>query len=106
MPALTVYFAYDSDKLNQETRDTLSQNANWIQTNQITSVELEGHCDIRGSEAYNIGLGTRRAQSVKDFLVEQGIDSSKLSVISYGEERPISEFAHDRNRRVNFVPVY
>ena len=103
----TVYFPYDSSTLSEETRDTLMNNLNWIQNHsEVTSLELEGHCDIMGSEAYNVGLGRRRAEAVKSFLIEQGIDASRLSVISYGEERPISEVDHSKNRRVNFVPMY
>lgn len=103
----TVYFAYDSSVLSSEAKDILMENINWIQSHsEVTSLELEGHCDTMGSEAYNIGLGRRRAESVKNFLVEQGIDTSRLSVISYGEERPISEIDHSKNRRVNFVPMY
>lgn len=103
----TVYFAYDSSVLSSEAKDILVENINWIQSHtEVTSLELEGHCDAMGSEAYNIGLGRRRAESVKNFLVEQGIDTSRLSVISYGEERPISEIDHSKNRRVNFVPMY
>ena len=103
----TVYFAYDSSTLSEETRETLMKNLSWIQSHsEITSLELEGHCDTMGSEAYNVGLGRRRAEALKSFLIEQGIDSSRLSVISYGEERPLSEVDHSKNRRVNFVPMY
>ncbi len=103
----TVYFEYDSSILSEEAKDTLRQNINWLQNNAtVTSVELQGHCDSLGSEAYNIGLGRRRAEAVKNFLMEEGISASRLSVISYGEERPFSETDHSKNRRVNFVPMY
>ena len=103
----TVYFFYDSSVLSSEAKDTLLENINWIQSHsEVTSLELEGHCDAMGSEAYNIGLGRRRAESVKSFLVEKGVEASRLSVISYGEERPFSEVDHSKNRRVNFVPMY
>lgn len=103
----TVYFSYDSSALSSEAKDTLLENIGWIQGHsEVTSLELEGHCDTMGSEAYNIGLGRRRAESVKNFLVEQGIAADRLSVISYGEERPFSEIDHSKNRRVNFVPMY
>ena len=103
----TVYFPYDSSTLSEEARNTLMENLSWIQSHsEVTSLELEGHCDTMGSEAYNIGLGRRRAESVKNFLIEQGIESSRLSVLSYGEERPLSEIDHSKNRRVNFVPMY
>ncbi len=103
----TVYFEYDSSVLSSEARDTLMENVNWIQNNtEVISLELEGHCDTMGSEAYNIGLGRRRAESVRSFLMEQGIEAGRLSIISYGEERPLSEIDHSKNRRVNFVPMY
>ncbi len=103
----TVYFSYDSSVLSKESKESLMENLNWIQNHsEVTSVELEGHCDTLGSEAYNIGLGRRRAESVKNFLMEQGISESRLSIISYGEERPFSNIDHAKNRRVNFVPMY
>ena len=103
----TVYFAYDSSLLSEEAQETLMENVRWIQNNStVSSLELEGHCDTMGSEAYNVGLGRRRAETVKNFLIEQGVADSRLSVISYGEERPLSEVDHAKNRRVNFVPMY
>ena len=103
----TVYFEYDSAFLSASAKETLMENIRWIQSNStVSSVELEGHCDTMGSEAYNVGLGRRRATTVKNFLIEQGIAESQLSIISYGEERPISEVDHAKNRRVNFVPIY
>ena len=103
----TVYFEYDSSVLSEEAKDTLRENISWIQSNNsVTSLELEGHCDTMGSEAYNVGLGRRRASAVQNFLIENGISASRLSVISYGEERPFSETDHSKNRRVNFVPIY
>ena len=103
----TVYFDYDSAFLSPATKETLMENIRWLQNNStVTSLELEGHCDTMGSEAYNVGLGRRRATTVKNFLIEQGIAEGQLSIISYGEERPLSEVDHAKNRRVNFVPMY
>ena len=103
----TVYFDYDSSFLSEGAKSALMENLRWLQNNStVTSLELEGHCDTMGSEAYNVGLGRRRATAVKNFLIEQGIDNSRLSIISYGEERPLSEVDHAKNRRVNFVPMY
>ncbi len=103
----TVYFEYDSSVLSEEAKNTLRENISWIQSNNsVTSLELEGHCDTMGSEAYNVGLGRRRASAVQNFLIENGISAGRLSVISYGEERPFSETDHSKNRRVNFVPIY
>lgn len=103
----TVYFDYDKSILSEETKATLMGNLDWINSHtEVQAIDLEGHCDQTGSEAYNIGLGLRRAEAVRNFLVEQGVSGNKLSVISYGEERPLSEIDHDKNRRVNFVPQY
>ena len=102
----TVFFAYDSSTLSNSTKDTLRKNANWIKKNSnISRMELEGHCDSMGSEAYNIGLGLRRAQAVKAYLLSLGVSDSQFSIVSYGEERPLSS-DHSSNRRVNFVPIY
>lgn len=104
----TVFFALDSSTLSAETKETLQKNAEWLNNNpQVVRMELEGHCDPLGSEAYNIGLGQRRAESVKNYLQNiLGVSSEKLSIISYGEEKLLSEIENHLNRRVNFVPVY
>ena len=102
----TVFFAYDSSTLSDKTKKTLKKNVKWIQNKKrVKRVELEGHCDSMGSEAYNVGLGLRRAQSVKTFLISLGVSADQFSIVSYGEERPIS-MENARNRRVNFVPIY
>ena len=102
----TVYFAYDSSVLSGKTKAILKSNAEWIKKKKrVKKVELEGHCDSMGSEAYNVGLGLRRAQSVKTFMTSIGISENKFSIVSYGEERPLST-DHSKNRRVNFVPIY
>lgn len=103
----TVFFAYDSSQLSESTKEALRQNVEWVKKkSRVKRVELEGHCDSMGSEPYNIGLGLRRAQAVKSFFISSGISEAKLSVVSYGEERPLSQTDHSRNRRVNFVPIY
>ena len=104
----TVYFALDSSVLTEEAKDILQANADWLNSNsQVARLELEGHCDPLGSEAYNIGLGRRRADSVKSHLINVlGVSGEKISLISYGEEKPISEIDNSLNRRVNFVPIY
>ncbi len=102
----TVYFDYDSFTLSEDAQQILRANLQWIQnTDKVLRVELEGHCDTLGSEAYNIGLGRRRAEAVKNFLIKEGLQKT-LSVVSYGEEKPLSEVEHSKNRRVNFVPLY
>ena len=104
----TVYFALDSSVLTEESKEILQANANWLNSNsQVARLELEGHCDPLGSEAYNIGLGRRRAESVKNHLTGVlGVNEERISVISYGEEKPLSEVDNSLNRRVNFVPIY
>ena len=104
----TVFFELDSSRLSPEAMETLKKNVEWLNSNpQVTRLELEGHCDPLGSEAYNIGLGQRRAESVKKHLQNTlRISGEKLSIISYGEERLLSETENHLNRRVNFVPIY
>ena len=104
----TVFFELDSSQLSPKTLETLEKNVEWLNNNpQVTRLELEGHCDPLGSEAYNIGLGQRRAENVKKYLQNTlRISSEKLSIISYGEEKLLSETENHLNRRVNFVPIY
>lgn len=101
--AKTFYFEFDSSVLKPEARAALIAHAEYIRNNDA-SVRLEGHADERGSREYNMALGERRANSVRDFLVLQGVDRSAIETVSYGEERPAqtgsSEFAWSRNRRV------
>ena len=105
---VSVNFDYDSSTLSSESRRQLSENAEWIKSNKST-VQVEGHCDSRGSAEYNLALGERRATAVKTYMVTLGVDSKRLTIISYGEEKPIasgdSEDAYAKNRRVNFVPL-
>lgn len=105
----TVYFVYDQATLSAKTKSTLRENAKWLKANSNANLQLEGHCDVRGSIEYNLALGERRAKAAKSYLVGLGVDASRLSVISYGKERLLdegdSESAHSRNRRVNFVPI-
>lgn len=103
----TVYFDYSSAAITGATRDTLNANAEFLKKNASVKVQVEGHCDERGSVQFNLALGEKRAKSVKDYLQSQGIASSRLSIISLGKEKPVS-FGHDeeswsKNRRGNFV---
>jgi peptidoglycan-associated lipoprotein len=102
-----VYFSFDSAILGEMTKNLLSRKADWLHTNPDASVIIEGHCDERGTNAYNIALGDRRAESVKAFFVEIGMDATQLSTISYGEERPVAKDNNERawiqNRRAHFV---
>ena len=103
----TVFFPLDSSVLSDAAKATLDANIEWLKNHpEVIRMEVEGHCDSLGSEAYNIGLGRRRAESVKVYLKAHNIPEEKLKIISYGEERPLSYTNNARNRRVNFVPIY
>ena len=103
----SVFFAYDTSVLSESVKETLRENVEWIKDNsRVSRVELEGHCDPMGSEAYNVGLGLRRARAVKMYLISLGVSEGKFSIVSYGEERPLSQTDNSKNRRVNFVPIY
>ena len=103
----SVFFAYDSSVLSADAKKTLRDNIKWVKKNsRVARVELEGHCDPMGSEAYNIGLGLRRAQAVRTFVISLGVSEDKFPIVSYGEERPLSQTDNSKNRRVNFVPIY
>ena len=102
-----IYFDFDSSVLRDMAKNVLSRKAKWLRMNTDTSVIIEGHCDERGTSAYNIALGDRRAQSVKSYLVDLGIDAAQLTKISYGEERPVESGTGEKNwaknRRAHFV---
>ncbi|MGZ3803584.1 MAG: peptidoglycan-associated lipoprotein Pal [Pseudobdellovibrionaceae bacterium] len=105
----TVHFDFDKSNITAENKKILQGNADWIKKNTTYKVQIEGHCDARGSIEYNLALGERRANSVKAYLVSLGVPTARLSVISYGKEKPVesgdSEAAYAKNRRANFLPV-
>lgn len=84
-----VFFALDSSVIDSEGQATLSKQAEWLKQYGTVNVVVEGHADERGTREYNIALGERRATAAKNFLVSQGIASSRISTISYGKERPV-----------------
>lgn len=98
-----VFFAFDKFSLSKEAKQILLQQVEWLKNNQNTTVNIEGHCDEIGTDLYNYHLGLKRTQSVKDFLVNHGIDQNRLGVISYGKSRPDetghNKYAHRANRR-------
>jgi peptidoglycan-associated lipoprotein len=103
----TVYFAYDSFGLDEAARATLDRNAQLLRENTALMLTIEGHCDERGTVEYNQALGEKRAEAVKQYLVDANIAADRLRVISYGKERPADE-GHDetawsRNRRSEFT---
>jgi peptidoglycan-associated lipoprotein len=105
----TIYFDFDKSHLTNEAKSLLKKNAEWLKNNPGVRLQVEGHCDVRGSIEYNLGLGERRAKAAVQYLKSLGVAGDRLSVISYGKERPIamgdSEADHAKNRRANFVPL-
>ena len=103
----TVYFEFDKSDLTDETRALLRANADWLKQNARYSYVVEGHCDERGTIEYNLALGQRRAQAVRDYMASLGVDASRARTVSYGEERPAdyghTEAAWAKNRRAEFV---
>jgi peptidoglycan-associated lipoprotein len=106
-PLKDVYFDFDRYDLRADARDTLKANAAWLKQNPSSSVEIEGHCDERGTSEYNLALGAKRAQTAKDYLVNLGVPQQRLSTISYGEELPVcsepNEACWQKNRHDRFV---
>ncbi|HEX9208054.1 MAG TPA: peptidoglycan-associated lipoprotein Pal [Steroidobacteraceae bacterium] len=102
-----VYFAYDSSEIRDDDLPTVTAHAAYLVKYKNARVRLEGHTDERGSREYNIGLGERRAQTVRRALMLQGVADSQITTVSYGEERPAAEgsdeAAYARNRRVELV---
>lgn len=102
-----IHFAFDSAVLSDQAQQILQSKADYLRTNPSVTVTVEGHCDERGTDAYNMALGERRAESVKNFLVNLGISTNRLNTISYGEYRPIAmgqnEASWAKNRRAQFV---
>ncbi len=98
-----VFFATNESVLTTASRDTLRKQASWMRKNSDVTVVLEGHADERGTREYNLALGERRANSAKDYLMTYGISSNRISVISYGKERPVDSgsnpLAWSKNRR-------
>jgi len=85
-----VFFESDSTELTQQSRATLDKQARWLQSYNRYSFTIEGHADERGTREYNIALGARRAQAVREYLAARGIESSRMRTISYGKERPVA----------------
>lgn len=107
IPLEAIYFDFDSWLLTPPARETLARNADWLRKNPGIVVILEGHTDERGADAYNLALGEQRAKSALKYLGNLGIDTDRMDVMSYGEERPAveghDESAWSRNRRVQFT---
>jgi peptidoglycan-associated lipoprotein len=106
-PLKDVYFDFDRYDLRADAREILKANSAWLKANPAAQIQIEGHCDERGTTEYNVALGSRRAESVKDYLVTLGASADRLSTISYGEEVPVcrdqTEECWQKNRRARFV---
>ena len=100
--AQVIYFAFDSSELDEKARERLNRNAEWLREDAARTLLIEGHTDETGTVQYNLGLGDRRARAAKEFLVRLGIDTNRVQVITFGEEKPASR-EHSRNRRSVFV---
>ena len=98
-----VFFATNESSLTTASRDTLRKQASWLRKNSNINIVLEGHADERGTREYNLALGERRANAAKDYLMTYGISANRISVISYGKERPVDSgsnpLAWSKNRR-------
>ena len=102
-----IYFEYDSDQISPDYQELIAHHGKYLASNSDMKVRLEGHADERGSREYNVALANRRAQSVRRLVLFQGVNADQVSVISYGEEKPVA-LGHDNeswrlNRRVELV---
>lgn len=103
----TIYFAFDDYSLNADAETELNNFASYLNSNAAVQVQVEGHCDERGTIEYNLALGEKRSQAIKNYLVNLGVEDSRVMTISYGEEKPVAD-GHDesswaKNRRAEFI---
>jgi peptidoglycan-associated lipoprotein len=102
-----VFFGYDSWTISEEGRQALARDAEWLRAHQAVQLKVEGHCDERGSSGYNFILAEKRAKAVRNYLLELGIPKDRVTVVSYGKERPFcrdrSESCYQQNRRGHLV---
>ena len=102
----TIYFDFDKSDLRADAREGLQSNASYLKSNSSVQVTIEGNCDERGSNEYNLALGKRRAEAAYKYLVDLGVESSRMNTVSYGEEKPAAEghneLAWAKNRRDEF----
>lgn len=108
-PLKDIYFEFDRYDLRPDAREALKANADWLKANPAARVEIEGHCDERGTNEYNLALGAKRAQAARDYLISLGIAQGRLSTKSYGEELPAcrehAEECWQKNRHDRFVVI-
>jgi len=104
---MDVLFDYDSYRIRQDAKTALDSTAGWLKNNKNINVIIEGHCDERGTNEYNLALGEKRAKTVKDYLASSGIKPARMEISTYGEERPVctmqNEVCYQKNRRAHFV---
>ena len=108
-PLLPVYFDFDKSNIKEDQRSRIEKNASFLKQNQAAKVRIEGNCDERGTNEYNMALGERRALSAKKYLMNLGIHEDRMHTISFGEEKPLlhghDEFSWAQNRRDDFILV-
>ena len=108
-PLKDIYFDFDRYDLKPDARATLKANADWLKANPSVRTEIEGHCDERGTNEYNLALGAKRAQAARDYLITLGIAKGRISTKSYGEELPVckeqNEGCWQKNRHDRFVVI-
>ena len=104
-----VYFDFDKSFIRDDARAVMQMNAEWLKANPKAKIRIEGNCDERGTKEYNQALGQRRATSAKKYLTDMGISSQRISLISYGKEKPVcgeaTEDCWQKNRRDDFIAV-
>lgn len=96
-----VFFALDRHNLDEGDKQILRRQADWLSRYPTVMITVEGHCDERGTREYNMALGAKRADAVKDFLVGQGIDANRIKIVSYGKERPVDPRSAEAAWRIN-----
>jgi peptidoglycan-associated lipoprotein len=106
-PLKDIYFDFDKYDLHADARDTLKTHAQWLKDKPAAEVQIEGHCDERGTGEYNLALGAKRAEAAKDYLVTLGVSAGRITTISYGKELPVcqehTEECWQKNRHDRFV---
>jgi peptidoglycan-associated lipoprotein len=106
-PLQDIFFDFDADSIRDDQRKSLDANAAWLKSNQRARVTVEGHADERGTNEYNLALAERRAKTTRDYLLAKGVEPNRVTVVTYGEERPFvmghDESAWQWNRRAHFV---
>ncbi len=108
-PLNMIHFDYDKYFIRDDAKPVLEKNANWLNKFKSVKILIEGHCDERGTEEYNLALGEKRSKSTLDYLVSLGISQDRIEIISYGKSQPLdpghNEIAWQKNRRSNFMII-